>query len=165
MDWMRSNPPWEMSLLGRPRVIQLVFRLLADEFRRDFAEGLDIGSPVMDAEEFLRDPGEHASELIGAHGSVGADGRKDCFEFVAVVLKDMARELAGAGVFAALVGGHGENAAARAQSGEGLIEQFLQLLWGDVGIDAADGAEKAHAAACTFLRPGARRRMMARATM
>ena len=52
--------------LRRPRIIQLAFRLLADELGRNLAQRLDVGAPVMDAEEILRHVAEHVRDLVRA---------------------------------------------------------------------------------------------------
>ena len=149
MERMRSNPPLRDELvdLRRPGVVELAFRLLADELARDFAECLDIGAPVVNLEQVLRHGGKHVRDLVGAHGRVRADGGKNGFEFVAIVLVDVAGEFAGAGVFAALVGRDGEDALAIAELGEALDQQIVQLPRSEIGIDASNGAIETHARA------------------
>ncbi len=53
---MRSKPPLEMSLFtcAGHGVIELAFGLLVDELRGDFAEGFDVGAPVVDLEEIVQ---------------------------------------------------------------------------------------------------------------
>src|SRR4029077_7625549 len=58
--------------LGRPRVVQLAFGLLMDELRRDLAESLDVGSPVMRSEKLYRHGAKHSRDLLGLHGSMRA---------------------------------------------------------------------------------------------
>src|SRR5450631_3011279 len=93
--------------------------------------------------------------------------RSDCgengLELVAIVLVDVAGEFAGARVFAALVGGHGEDVLAIAELGQAFHKKVIQLLRGEIGIDASGGAIKAHADNSTFFNPGASRRMIASA--
>ena len=45
--------------LCRPRVVELAFRLLADEVGRDLAQGLDVRTPVMHAEKLRRHSAKH----------------------------------------------------------------------------------------------------------
>src|SRR4029077_1909738 len=72
--------------LRRPRIVQLAFRLLADELRRDLAQSLDVGSPVMDVEYLLRNSTKHSRDLIGLHGSMRAKSGQNRLQPVAVIL-------------------------------------------------------------------------------
>ena len=91
----------------------------------------------MNAKESLRHIAEHARNLIGAHGGMGAESGKNGLKAVAIVLPCIARQLAGARVLAALVGRHGEHAIALAQLGKALREQIFQLLRRQIGVDAS----------------------------
>src|ERR1035437_7497418 len=106
---MRNQPVH----LRRPRIVQLAFRLLVDEVRRNLAEGLDIGSPVVDVKEFLRHGPEHSLNLLGLHGGVCAKRRQNRLHPITVVFPRIARQFAGARMRAALVGRHGEHAVDR----------------------------------------------------
>ena len=53
--------------LRGPRVVQLAFGLSRMNSAGNFAEGFDIGAPVVHAEEIVRHVAEHARELIGPH--------------------------------------------------------------------------------------------------
>src|SRR6476646_4025499 len=59
-DQIKAAASNQTIYLRGPRIIQLAFRLFADEFSRDFAEGLDIGPPVMYSEKIVRGIAEHA---------------------------------------------------------------------------------------------------------
>jgi hypothetical protein len=111
--------------LRRPGVVQLAFRLFADKLRRDLAQRLDIGAPVMHAEEILRHVSEHVRNLVRPHGGVRTQRGQDCFETVTVVLPGIARQLPGARVLAALIRRYGKNAMALAQLGQAFLEQII----------------------------------------
>src|SRR5207253_6062720 len=51
--------------LGWPRIVQFAFRLLMDELRRDLAESLNVGSPVMHSEKLCRHGAKHSRDLLG----------------------------------------------------------------------------------------------------
>ena len=81
-----------------------------DELRRDLAKGLDVASPVVDAEKILQHGSKHSRDLPGLHGGVCAERRQNRLHPIAVVFPRIARQLAGAGMQAALVRRHGEHA-------------------------------------------------------
>src|SRR6267378_671053 len=85
----------EAVYLSRPRIVQLALRLFVDELRRYFAKGLDISSPVVDAEKVSRHRSKHSRDLVWLHGGMGAEGRQNCLELVAIVLPRVARQVAG----------------------------------------------------------------------
>ena len=151
--------------LRRPGIIQLAFRLLANELGGNLAQGLDVGAPVMNAEEILRHIAEHVRDLVRAHGGVRAQRGQNGLEPVAVVLPRIARQLAGAGVLAA------SDRAARqarclrcAELGQALRKQIVQLPRSQIGIGASYCAVKTHATDSTFFSPGASRTMMSSET-
>src|SRR5260370_7075045 len=78
--------------LRRPCIIQLAFRLLADKFRRNFAEGLNIGSPVMHAEQLLRHGAEHSLDLICPHARMRAQSRQTLFQPPPAILPRLTRK-------------------------------------------------------------------------
>src|ERR1700675_2934813 len=88
--------------LGRPRIVQLAFRLLVDELRRDLAESLNVGSPVMHAEKLYRNSAKHSCDLLGSHGSMRAKSWQNGLQPAAVMLPRVARQLARAGMYTAL---------------------------------------------------------------
>ncbi len=63
----------------------------------------------------------------------------------AVVASGGLGELSSMGMQARKIRRNGENVVAGAEFGQGLGEQIVQLLRGEVGVDAAHGAIKAHA--------------------
>ncbi len=125
-----------------------------DEFRRNLAQSLDVGSPVMDAEKLLRHGAKHSRDLFGLHGRVRAESGQNRLQAVAVILPRVARQIAGAGVHAALVGRYNEHAASLSKLRKTLRKQTLQLRK-EVAFDAAHGAVETHAANSTFFNPGA----------
>ena len=140
--------------LCRPRIVQLALRLFADEFRRNLAQSLDVGSPVMHAEKLLRHGAEHSRDLFRLHGSVGAESRQNRLEPAAVVLPRIARQIARAGVYAALVRRYNEHAASWSKLRKAFHKQVLQLRE-QIAFDTAHGTVEAHAANSTFFNPGA----------
>ena len=111
--------------LRGPRITQLAFGLFVDESGGNFAEGFDIGAPIVDAEEILRYIAEHVRDLVRAHGGVGAESGKNGLEPVAIVLPRIGGEFAGAGVLTALVGRDDEHTVARTKLRERFREQVL----------------------------------------
>src|SRR5580704_546095 len=95
--------------LCRPRIVELAFRLLVDEFGWNLAEGRDVGAPVMHPEKLYRHGAKHPRDLLGLHGSVCAESRQNRLEPVAEILPGVAREVASAGMHAALIRWHDEN--------------------------------------------------------
>ena len=161
-DEVKATTCNEPVHLGRPCKVPLVLRLLADELRRNFAEGLDIRSPVVDEEQFLRHGSEHARDLLRLHGGVCAERGQNRLETIAVVLPRITRQLTGAGMQAALVRGHGEHAVPLAEFRQAFREQIFQLRK-QIGFDTAHGAVEAHAVNSTFFSPGASRYKMSSA--
>ena len=76
------------------------------------------------------------------------------------MLKDITGDFAGAGVLAALIGGHGEDTLPLAEFGEAFNKQIVQLLRRQIGIDASNCAIETHATDSAFFNPGASMTMM-----
>ena len=114
--------------LGRPRIVQLAFRLLADEFRRDLAESLNVGSPVMHAKKLFRDRAKHSRDLLRLHRSMRAESRQNRLESVAVILPRVAREVTGTRMHAALIRWHDENPVALSELRKTFHQQIVQPL-------------------------------------
>jgi hypothetical protein len=125
---IEAAPRDEPVDLGRPCVVQLALRLFADELCGNFPERLDIGSPVVNAEQILRHIRKHIRDLLRPHGGVCAEGGKNRLETVAIILPGIAGQLTCAGVRAALIGRHGEDTIAFSERGKACGEQFVQLL-------------------------------------
>ncbi len=155
-----SNQPVH---LRRPRVVQLAFRLLADKFRRNLAQSLNIGSPVMHAKKLLRYYAEHSLDLIGLHGGMCAEGGQHRLQPITVEFPCVTRQVAGAGVHAAVVGRNDEDAVPWSQSCQAFRKKILQL-WKQIAFESACAAVEAHAANSTFLSPGASRERTIRAS-
>src|SRR6266403_5323297 len=149
--------------LGRPRIVQLAFRLLVDELRRDFAESLNVGSPVMHSEEVYRHGAKHSRDLLGLHGSMRAKSRQNRLQPVAVILPRVARQVARAGMYTALIGRYNEHAISLSQLRQTAHKQILQLRK-QIAFDTAGGAVETHAANSTFFSPGASRYITIRAS-
>ena len=150
--------------LRRPRIVELAFRLFADELWRNLAERLHIGAPVMDTEQIPRYIAEHVGDLVRPHGCVCAQRGKNRFEPVAVILPRIARQLAGAGVLAGFIGRYGKHAISLAELGHAFRKQVFQLERRQIGFNTTLGAVETHTANSTFLSPGANRTNMNRAT-
>src|ERR1700692_4050636 len=144
----------ETIYLRWPRVVQLAFGLLVDELGRDLAESLDVGSPVVGAEERLRHGAKHSRDLLGLHSSMGAQSRQYCLHPVAIILPRVARQIAGAGMYAALIGWHNEHAISLPQFGKILRKQLLQLRK-QIAFDSARVAVEASTVNSPFFSPGA----------
>src|SRR5207245_3095359 len=142
--------------LGRPRIVQLAFRLLVDELRRDLAESLNVGSPVMHSEKLCRHGAKHSRDLLGLHGSMRAKSRQNRLQPVAVMLPRVARQVARAGMYTAFIGRYNEHAISLSQLRQTVHKQILQL-WKQIVFDAAGCTVEAHAANSTFFSPGASR--------
>src|SRR5882724_8561413 len=140
--------------LRRPCIVQLAFRLLVDEFRRNLAQSFDVGSPVMHAEKLLRHGAEHSSDLFRLHGRMGAKSGQNRLQPVAVIHPRVARQVAGAGVHAALVGRYNEHAASLSKLHQTFHKQAVQLRK-EIAFDTAHCTVETHAANSTFLNPGA----------
>src|SRR6266404_5161818 len=149
--------------LGRPRIVQLAFRLLVDELRRDLAESLNVGSPVMHSEKLCRHGAKHSRDLLGLHGSMRAKSRQNPLQPFAVILPRVARQVAGAGMYTALIGRYNEHAISLPQLRQTADKQILQL-WKQIAFDTACGAVEPHAANSTFFSPGASRYMTIKAS-
>src|ERR1700745_3547655 len=117
--------------LRRPRIVQLAFRLLVDEFRWNLAQGLGVGSPVMHAEKLLWHGAKHSRDLIGPHGRMCAKSGQNRLQPVAVILPRVARQVARAGMYAALIGRYSEYAISWPQLGKTLCKKILQL-WEEI---------------------------------
>src|SRR5260370_535555 len=153
------NPPIH---LGRPRIVQLAFRLLMDELRRYLAESLNVGSPVMHSEKLYRHGAKHARDLVRWHGSMGAKSRENRLQPVAVILPRVMRQVARAGMYTALIGRYNKHAISSPHLRQTAHKQILQL-WKQIAFDTAGGAVETHAANYTFFSPGASRYMTTKA--
>ena len=100
----------------------------------NLAECLDIGAPVVHAEEFGRHVAVHVLELRGLHGGMGAESGEHRFHAVAVVLPGVASEVAGAGMEAGHVRRNGQHALSFAELGQALREQIVQLRRREIGF-------------------------------
>src|SRR6266404_1436041 len=149
--------------LGRPRIVQLAFRLLVDELRRDLAESLNVGSPVMHSEKLCRHGAKHSRDLLGLHGSMRAKSRQNRLQPAAIMLPRVARQVARPGMYAALIGRYNEHAISLPQLRQTAHKQILQL-WNQIAFDTACGAVETHAANSTFFSPGASRYMTIKAS-
>ena len=143
--------------LRGPRIVELAFGLFADELGRDFAEGFDVGAPVVDAEEIVRHGAEHARELVRAHGRMRAQRGQNRLEPVAVVLPRIAVSSPARECSRRLIGRNGETRWRVAELGQASNSRDLQLRGREIGIGASLGAIEAHAADSTFFSPGASR--------
>src|SRR5271166_5044277 len=56
--------------LRGPRVMELSLGDFLNELAGHLAQGFNVGTPVVDAEERVRDRTEHARQLLGRHGRV-----------------------------------------------------------------------------------------------
>src|SRR6266404_1676564 len=149
--------------LGRPRIVQLAFRLLVDELRRDLAESFHAGSPVMHSEKLCRHGAKHSRDLLGLHGSMRAKSGQNRLQPVAVMLPRVARQVARAGMYTALIGRYNEHAISLSQLRQTAHKQILQLRK-QIAFDTAGGAVETHAANSTFFSPGASRYITIRAS-
>src|SRR5579863_10449661 len=120
----------EPVYLCRPRIVQLAFRLLADELGRDLAKGLDVRTPIMHAEKLCRHGAKNSCELLRFHRSMRAEGRQDRLEPVAEIFPGEACQVAGARMHAALIRWHDENPVAFSKLHKTFHEQIVQLLQG-----------------------------------
>ena len=134
-----------------------------DELRRDLAESLNVGSPVMHSEKLCRHGAKHSRDLLGLHGSVRTESRQNGLQPVAVILPRVAGQVARAGVYTALIGRDNEHAISLPQLRQTAHNQILQL-WKQIAIDTACGAVETHAANSTFFNPGASRYITIRAS-
>ena len=123
--------------LRGPGVMELALGLLLDEGGGDFAEGLDIGSPIVDEKAVMGDSAEHVGELIGAHGRVGAERREDFLETVSIILISGLGDGAGLGVEAGHVRRDGENTVAWAQFVEGGRQEADHLRMANFPVNSA----------------------------
>ena len=155
-DEIKATTRNEPVHLRRPCIVQLAFRLLINKLRRNFAENLDLRSPVVDVEKLLRHGSEHARDLVGLHGGMCAKRRQNRLHPIAVIFPRIAGQFAGARVQAALVRRHGEHAIPLAEFRHAFRQQLFQLRE-QIGFDTARGAVKAHAVNSTFFSPGASR--------
>ena len=114
--------------LRRPRIVQLAFRLFMDEFRRNLAEELDIRAPVVDAEKFLRHRSEHSRDWFRLHSSMRTQSRQNRLKAVAKIFPRVARQIARAGMHAALVGRHNQHALPLPKLRKTFHKQSMQLL-------------------------------------
>jgi hypothetical protein len=73
-----------------------------------------------------------------------AESWKNGLEALSIVLPHITRQLARAGVFAALVWRHGEHVVARTQLGKTLREQGIQLQRRQIGFYTSLGTIEAH---------------------
>src|SRR5258708_13913985 len=149
--------------LGRPRIVQLAFRLLVDELRRDLAESLHAGSPVMHSEKLCRHGAKHSRDLLGLHGSMRAKSGQNRLQPVAVMLPRVARQVARAGMYTALIGWYNEHAISLPQLRQTDYKQILQLCK-QIAFDTPSAAAQTHAANSTFFSPGASRYITIRAS-
>src|SRR5258708_33495642 len=149
--------------LGRPRIVQLAFRLLMDELRRHLAERLNVGSPVMHSEKLYRHGAKHARDLLGLHGSMRAKSRQNRLQPVAIILPRVARQVARAGMYTAFIGRYNEHAISLPQLRQTAYKQIPQLRK-QIAFDTAGGAVETHAANSTFFSPGASRYITIRAS-
>ena len=78
--------------------------MLADKPHRDLAEGLNIGAPVVDAEEIEGHLAEHMRDLVRAHGGVRTQRGQNRLEPVAVILPRITGQVAGAGTHPLRIG-------------------------------------------------------------
>jgi hypothetical protein len=81
----------------------------------------------VNAKEILRHISEHVRNLAGLHGRMRSKGGKNRLQAVAIVLPRKTRQIAGAGVYTALVGRHGNHAVPLAEPGQAFREQIVQL--------------------------------------
>src|ERR1700674_2092191 len=111
-----------------PRIVQLAFRLFVDIFRRHFAEGLDVGAPIVNAEKFLRHGSKHSCDLFVLHGGMRAKSRQNRLQPIAVILPRVARQVAGAGMNPALIWRYDDYAAPLSKFGKTLQQQSAQVI-------------------------------------
>ena len=83
-----------------------------------------------------------------------AEGRQDRLEPVAVILPGIARQVAGARMYAALIRWHHENPVAFSQLRKTFHEQIVQLLQRQIAFSTTRGAIETHAMNSTFVIPG-----------
>jgi hypothetical protein len=129
---------YEAVNLGRPGIAQFAFRLFLNELSGNFAKRFHVGAPAMNVKEPLRDVAEHVSQLIRAHRGVRSECGKHRLEAVTVILPRKVGQVAGAGVLAALIRRDGEDAIARAEFGERIRKQLLQLLPREICFGASN---------------------------
>ena len=92
----------------------------------------------MNAEEIEGHLAEHMRNLVRAHGGVRAESGQNRLEPVAVVPPCVAGQLACAGVLAGLIGRDSQHVVARAELGQALNQQIVQLPGRQIGIDASN---------------------------
>ena len=119
--------------------------MLKDELGRDFAQGLDVCTPVMHAEKLCGHGAKHSRELLRIHRSMRTEGRQNRLKLVAVILPGVARQVAGARMHAALIRWHDENSVAFSKLRKTFHQQITQLLLRQIGSDIARVAVKTHA--------------------
>src|ERR1035438_3234348 len=85
-----------------------------------------------------------------------AERRQNRLQPVTIVFRRIARQVASAGMHAALVGRYDEHTVSLSKLRKTLGEQTLQLRK-QIALDAARGTEEAHAEKATFFSPGASR--------
>src|SRR5438045_2870815 len=108
----------------------------------------------MNTEQFARHGAKHSRDLAGLHGGMRPEGRQDCLQMVSVIFPRVSRQVAGAGMNAALVRWHNQYAVSLPELCEAPAQQAWQLRK-QIAVDIAGGAVKTHSANSTFFSPGA----------
>ena len=113
--------------LRRPGIVQLAFRLLADELGRYFAERLDVGAPVVDPEQIKRHVAVHVGDLRRLHGRMSSQRGKNGPQTLAIVLPCVAGQFARTRMKARLIRRNSEHTVACTEPGQAFGKQIFQL--------------------------------------